>query len=161
MDNSRSSFAVLDTPLAPGRFAWRQILALALIAAAATGHAAEVGDSARRNQSSSPQGAIPWLSGGVGDEARDEMRKVQADYNVLITFSRRQGSYMANVPFTVSAAKERKILSGVSEGPLLYLRLPAGAYRVSAKIDGAWQSQDARAGSPATPVRLMFVGNEE
>lgn len=161
MEHTRSTIAGINAPRAPGRSAWRHILAIALIAAATTAHAAEIGDNARHNQSSSPQGAIPWLSGGIGDEARDEMRKVQGEYNVLIVFSRRQGSYMANIPFAVSAAKEREILSGISEGPLLYLRLPAGSYRVSAKIDGAWQSQNARAGTPASPVRLMFVGHEE
>lgn len=121
--------------------------------------AQEVGDAAKQNVTSSPQEEVPWMSGGIGDEARDEMRKAAAAYSVHLVFSDPQGSYLAAIPFTVSKLNGRELYSGVSAGPLLYLKLPPGTYQISAKFDGVWQSKRISAGSPGDPARVSFVGN--
>jgi hypothetical protein len=140
----------------------RSLLALAAVLACSSLVAGEIGDNARANASSAEAAAIPWMSGGIGEEARDEMRRHAADYNVQIVFSERDGSYLADVPFTVAGRDGRPLLSGVSEGPLLYLRLPAGSYHIAAQIDGAWQGRPIRAGSGGPAVRLRFVsGNNQ
>jgi hypothetical protein len=123
--------------------------------------AGEIDDNAKFNATSAPQAAIPWMSGGVGDEARDEMRKAATTYNVLIVFSNLQGSYLASVPFAVAGRDGREILSGVSEGPLLYIKLPPASYRISAKIDGIWQNKQVQTATTGRPVRAMFVGRGE
>ncbi|PKO86746.1 MAG: hypothetical protein CVU18_13375 [Betaproteobacteria bacterium HGW-Betaproteobacteria-12] len=135
----------------------RPLLALVAVLACTPLAAGEIGDNARANATSTDAAAIPWMSGGIGDEARDEMRRHAADYNVLIVFSGRDGSYLAGVPFTVAGRDGRQLLAGVSEGPLLYLRLPAASYRISAQIDGAWQGRPIRAGGGAPLTRLSFV----
>ena len=119
--------------------------------------AAEVDDNAKYNATSAPQAEIPWMSGGIGDEARDEMRKAAASYNVQVIFSDRQGSYLADIPFKVSGRNDREILAGVSEGPLLYIKLPPASYRLSAQIDGVWQHRQIQAGPASRPVRATFV----
>lgn len=119
--------------------------------------AAEVDDAARSNVISAPQATIPWMSGGIGDEARDDMRTAATRYNVHLMFSDRQGAYLADIPFTVSRLDGREIQSGVSEGPLLYLKLLPGAYRISANIDGEWQSKRIQAGAPGHSVRISFI----
>lgn len=119
--------------------------------------AVEIDDVAKSNASSAPQAEIPWTSGGVGDDARDEMRKVATAYNILIVFSNRHGSYLAGIPFTVTGRNGREVLAGVSDGPLLYMKLPPAAYRISAQIDGTWQSKRILAGRPGHPERTIFV----
>ena len=123
--------------------------------------AVEIDDNAKHNASSAPQATIPWLSGGIGDDARDEMRKAAASYNVLIVFSDRQGSYLADIPFAVAGRNGQEVVAGVSEGPLLYIKLPAGSYKVSVKIDGVWQNRQIQAGPAGRPVRVNFVGKGE
>jgi hypothetical protein len=123
--------------------------------------AVEINDNAKSNAISSPQTVIPWMSGGIGDEARDEMRKAADSYNVFIVFSAPQGSYLANIQFSVTGRNGREVIKGVSEGPLLYMKLPAASYRVSALIDGVWQSKQIQAGTPGRPVRTMFVSRGE
>lgn len=137
-----------------------------LLAVFATLHCAslqadEVDDTARSNVVSAPQASIPWMSGGIGDEARDDMRSAAAGYNVHLVFSDRQGAYLADIPFAVSRLDGREIQSGVSEGPLLYLKLPPGAYRISANIDGAWQSKRIQTGAPGHSVRMSFIARGE
>jgi len=117
------------------------------------------GQAARQDLASAPQEQIPWISGGVSDEARDEMRKAAPAYNVHLMFSNRQGSYLADIPFTVSKLNGRELYSGVSEGPLLYLNLPPGIYQIAVQLDGVWQNKRIRAGTSGYPARASFVGN--
>ena len=123
--------------------------------------ASEVDDNAKFNATSTPQADIPWISGGIGDDARVEMRKSVTAYNLQIVFSDRQGSYLASVPFVVMGYNGREVLAGVSEGPLLYIKLPPATYQVSAKIDGVWQNKQIQAGTIDRPVRMTFVGQGE
>lgn len=119
--------------------------------------AVEIDDAARANKSSSAYAATPWISGGVGDEALAAIRLVAADYNVHVTFSGRQGSYLASVPFTVTRGKDEKLLEGVTAGPMLYIKLAPGSYQVSARIDGVWQSKAAQVAASGPAARLSFV----
>lgn len=121
--------------------------------------AQEVGDVAKQNATSAPQAEIPWMSGGIGDEARDEMRKAAAAYSVHLVFSDREGSYLAGIPFTVSKVNGRELYSGVSAGPLLYLKLPPGSYQIAAKFDGVWHSKRIQAGTSGAPAKVSFVWN--
>lgn len=77
---------------------------------------------------------VPILSGGVGDASLAEMKQARKDYNVHLVFSNRRGEYVADVPYAVTDARRREVASGVSDGPLLYLRLPPGRYEISARI---------------------------
>jgi len=117
------------------------------------------GQAARQDLASAPQEQIPWISGGVSDEARDEMRKAAPAYNVHLIFSNRQGSYLADIPFTVSRLNGRELYSGVSEGPLLYLNLPPGIYQIAVQLDGVWQNKRIRAGTSGNPAKASFVGH--
>ena len=134
---------------------------LALVVATCWGPvwAETAGQAARQDLTSAPQEQIPWISGGVSDEARDEMRKAAPSYNVHLMFSNRQGSYLADIPFTVSKPNGRELFSGVSEGPLLYLKLPPGTYQIAVQLDGVWQHKRIRAGTSGNPAKASFVGN--
>ncbi len=109
------------------------------------------------NATSVPQEEISWMSGGIGDEARDEMRRAAASYSVHLVFSEADGHYLASIPYSVSRANGREIYAGISEGPLLYLKLGPGSYRIAAKLDGAWQSKLVSVGGRGLPARVSFV----
>lgn len=117
----------------------------------------EIGEVPKQNVSSAPQDEIAWMSGGIGDEARDEMRKAAAAYSVHLVFSDREGSYLAGIPFAVTRLNGEALYSGVSTGPLLYLKLPPGSYQISAKLAGVWHSKRVRAGTAGNPARVSFV----
>ena len=141
------------------------LLALAVALQCAPLLAAAADDAARTtNTTSAPQEAIAWMSGGVGDEALAEMQKAAAAYNVHLMFSNQTGNYLAAVPFTVAQSappNAREIYSGVSKGPLLYLKLPPGSYKISAEIDGVWKSQQVQAGAAGSVSKLSFVSHDK
>ena len=119
--------------------------------------AKEKKEAAQAGATSTSPAEISWMSGGVGDEALGEMRKVASSYNVHIVFSDRAGAYLAGIPFTVAGGDGHIMHSGVSDGPLLYLKLKPGSYRISAEIDGAWQRHSLKLGANGPSVRMSFV----
>lgn len=143
----------------PSRRAYSSLGLLALLALLHPSQlpAVEIDDPARANEASGPQAETAWISGGVGDEALVEMRKVAANYNVQVMFSGRQGSYLAAVPFTVARSNGQPVLSGVTAGPLLYMKLAPGTYQLAAQIDGAWQSKRIRALASGPAAKASFV----
>ena len=140
-----------------GRFG---LIALMVVLQCAPALAIEVDDAAKSNVASSPQAGVSWLSGGVGDDAMAEMRRQSASYNVHLMLTGPHGNYLAGGPFKVSRLNGQLTVSGVTEGPLLYLKLPAGRYQVAVEIDGAWQTRrvQASASGPATKVRFVAKG---
>jgi len=147
-----------QTAQPPSRFLLqRGLLALVVALQCAPSWADEVGDVAKQNTTSVPQAELPWMSGGIGDEARDKMRKAAAAYSVHLVFSDQQGSYLAGIPFTVTRLNGRELYSGVSAGPLLYLKLPPGSYQIAAKFDGVWHKKSIKAGTSENPARVSFV----
>ena len=144
------------TTIARSRRAW--LLALIVTVQSAPLWAESIGEGASRNGTAASQTQIPWISGGVSYEARDEIRNAAAAYSVHVMFSNRQGSYLADIPFSVSTLSGRELVSGVSEGPLLYLKLPPGSYQISVQLDGAWHKKRILVGNAGNPAKLSFVG---
>lgn len=105
------------------------------------------------------QDKIAWMSGGVGSEARDYMRREAGDYNVHLTFSGRQGHYLANIPYAVHQ-QGKEIHAGTADGPLLYLRLPPGTYQISAELDGERQQKRITVGSGGRTSKVVFAARQ-
>lgn len=122
--------------------------------------AVEIDDAARSNVVSSPQAEVSWISGGVGDDAMAEMRKVSAAYNVHLLLTGPRGNYLAGVPFTVSR-RGQVVVAGVTDGPLLYLKLPAGSYQIAVEMDGAQQTRAIRTSAAGPAAKLRFVSRSE
>ena len=82
------------------------------------------------------QAAEPrYLSGGIGDD--DPLQALTGDYNLQLVFATQgSGEYLADVKVTLVDARDRVVLETVSAGPLFYVSLPAGTYRVTAEFGG-------------------------
>ena len=119
--------------------------------------AQEMQDPSGLNAASASQAAIPWMSGGVGEEARDAMRAAASNYNVHIVFSRADGSYVATIPFAVARQGSEVILAGVSDGPLLNLKLEPGNYDLMAEFDGKRQTRKLHLGRQQAPTKINFI----
>lgn len=105
--------------------------------------------------------APQWTSGGVGEEARAEMLAVASAYNVHVLFSRTDGAYLAGVPFAVADNAGRVIDNGISDGPLLYIKLKPGAYQLTAEFGGEKQTRRFRLDTAGSSVKLSFAARSE
>lgn len=106
-----------------------------------------------------PVETVAWMSGGIGEADRARMNRAAADYNLQVVFSDRAGHYLADVPFSIKAHPAGPRYAAVSAGPLLYIRLPPGRYRISARLDGVWQAREIRSGATPRLLRIAFVSS--
>lgn len=83
-------------------------------------------------------------SGGVGADDQDAMLAARREYNLLLTFATRvTGEYQADVAVTLLDRTGAPVASFVSPGPLCYLNLAPGRYRIVATAAGRELSQTA------------------
>lgn len=82
-------------------------------------------------------GGIPYVSGGIGAEERQAMQAQSREYNLRLSFSHaRSGALLADIKVIIHDSEGNRRLEINSEGPLLFLRLPAGRYRLEAMHAG-------------------------
>lgn len=77
-------------------------------------------------------GAVPFTSGGVGETERAQMDEASRAYNLRVVMARPTGEYLSGVRVNIHNAQGAAILSTVTEGPWLLVRLPPGTYTVQA-----------------------------
>lgn len=72
---------------------------------------------------------IPFVSGGIGADSRDDLAAREKAYNFkLVMALEGSGSFVSGVRLTLARAAGEKLVEHVSEGPIFLAGLPAGAY---------------------------------
>lgn len=86
-------------------------------------------------------GSVAYISGGVGEEERDELRLREREFNLKLLFSERNGAYLGDVDVTLMNAKGETVLDAKSVGPLLLAQLPSGRYAIKVSSNGQMQQR--------------------
>jgi hypothetical protein len=89
-------------------------------------------------------GAVDYVSGGIGKEEADALKQQSADYSLTLEFATSRsaegdtspGAYVADVKVDIRDAQGRQMLNTTSIGPLLLVRLPPGDYTIVADWNG-------------------------
>jgi L-amino acid N-acyltransferase YncA len=79
---------------------------------------------------------VPYLSGGVGADAREELLAKEKEYNLKIVVAERSGDYLAGVKVVIESARKEPVLDTTMEGPILLAKLAPGTYTIRAVNDG-------------------------
>lgn len=121
------------------------LVACSTIAAAAAGAAPAL-----------PAGA--FMNGGIGDEEQQSIEAYKGPYNLRLTFAQsRTGEYIAGLDVKIETL-DRKISHGPYRdcGPLFFVRLDPGVYRVSATYEGVLHTKTVRVGGQAVEMVLYW-----
>lgn len=87
--------------------------------------------------------ATTYANGGIGKAEEAAMRRVAKEFPLRITFSAQKGGeFLADVPVVIADARGNPVFELPTAGPLLYVMLPDGKYRVSARFKGLTESQE-------------------
>ncbi len=87
--------------------------------------------------------ATTYLNGGVGKNEEATMHRLAKEFPLRITFAeRKDGEYIADVPVLISDEKGNPVLELSKAGPMLFVMLPDGKYRVSSRFEGLTESQE-------------------
>jgi hypothetical protein len=103
--------------------------------------------------------AAALVCGGVGSDERREISSAAQGANLeLEFFIANRGNYVADVDVKLTpAAKGTGSLTVRTEGPICYLQVPPGRYRVAASFNGATKVSTATVPAAARrPVRLAM-----
>lgn len=80
--------------------------------------------------------ATTYLNGGIGKDELAAIRRVAKEFPLRITFSeRKDGEFIAD-------ARGNPVFELPKAGPMLYVMLPNGKYKVSARYKGLTESQE-------------------
>ena len=78
---------------------------------------------------------IPHESAGIGDD--DPLAAIAGGYNLQLVFATQgSGEYLADIKVLIADAKGNTLLNAESPGPIFFVKLPAGSYRISADFRG-------------------------
>lgn len=84
-----------------------------------------------------------YLNGGIGKNEANTMHRLAKEFPLRLTFSeRKDGEFIADVPVVISDAKGNPVFELSKAGPMLYVMLPNGKYKVSARYKGLTESQE-------------------
>ena len=77
----------------------------------------------------------PHESAGIGDD--DPLAAIAGEYNLQLVFAAQgSGEYLADIKVLIADAKGNTLLDEESPGPIFFVRLPTGSYRISADFHG-------------------------
>jgi hypothetical protein len=102
------------------------------------------------------EGGITFISGGVGMDERETLKKVESDYNLRLLFAAKDsGEFVAGVQVTIRDAKGKTVLDAVSDGPRFFAKLTPGSYRVTVLHNGTPMTRAVKI-SPKRSVSQAF-----
>ena len=113
------------------------VLSLALMCGSAWAGSLEVQDA---------QG-VQYVSGGVGQDERDELEALKDRFNLLLMFAAQGGAFLSEVQVRIEGRLGRTLLDAMAEGPFLYVAVPPGSYTVTATVDGRSVARKVAVGS--------------
>jgi hypothetical protein len=83
-----------------------------------------------------------YLNGGIGADEQATMRRVAKEFPLRLVFSQgKDGAFLADIPIVISDSSANSILALRAAGPMLYVMLPPGRYKVSARFNGVTRTQ--------------------
>ena len=83
-----------------------------------------------------------YLNGGVGKEEQSAMERRAKEYPLRIMFSElKNDEFVVDVPVTIYDAHGKTVFELPKAGPMLYVKLPEGKYRVRARYEGRIESR--------------------
>ena len=96
---------------------------------------------------------VPYATGGIGLDEREAMlaEAKQEGYNLKIVAASADGAYLGGVTVRIEDRDGRQVLQAAMDGPWLFVKLPPGAYTVSA--DNGVQAHKRTTQVPATGLR--------
>ena len=89
---------------------------------------------------------VPYISGGVGADDREELAAKESEYNLKVIVAATSGAYLADVQIVIDSARNGRVLDATMEGPILLAKLNPGTYTIKAISDAQPQTKTVTVG---------------
>jgi len=91
------------------------------------------------------QGNVTYLSGGIGVDEADMLRQQSANYPLTLELATAAGgprdAYVSDARVDIRDGNGNPVLTTMTQGPLMLLRLPSGTYTVAVDWHGTQKSK--------------------
>ncbi len=104
------------------------------------------------------EGAVTYVSGGVGDDERQKIDELASEYPLKLVFATKSSpnEFLSDVKVQIKDTGGKTLVDSVSQGPFFLLKMPAGKYAISADYDGVVKQQSVQV-LGNKPQRVVFV----
>ena len=100
---------------------------------------------------------INFINGGIGRDEVETIRKVAKKFSLQLLFTEgNAGRSITDIELTITDSNGQTVFSKKKAGPLLYIDLPAGKYKVSGKYNDLKQSHITTLTDGDKPQRLIL-----
>jgi len=101
-------------------------------------------------------GDTRYLTGGVGEDEKQELLDRAAQYTLRITTARKKsGDFLADCKVVVTKGAQT-VLDAVMDGPVLLAKLDPGTYRVRVEFDGKPQDRQVTVGRSGMQSLFLY-----
>ncbi|MDF0731801.1 carboxypeptidase regulatory-like domain-containing protein [Pseudomonas entomophila] len=95
------------------------------------------------------QNGIRYLQGGIGQDEANALRRTPG-YDLHITLSTGpEGKFQSGASVDIQSAQGESVLALQDVGPMIYVQLPPGHYKVTGQAEGQTVQQQVRVGGKA------------
>ena len=101
-------------------------------------------------------GSVAYASGGVSEEARENLSAIARDFNLKLILATKSGAYLSDVGVVVSDERGQRVLDAKSEGPWFFARLPNGRYSIEASANGTMVRKAVTVGPQLSQVDFRW-----
>jgi hypothetical protein len=85
--------------------------------------------------------SIAYISGGVTEEEMGDFRALSGHYNLHLSFASAQGKSLSDVGVKIVTTSGTSLVNMHTEGPLMFVRLPAGRYVITSRFGQSTQTK--------------------
>ena len=134
---------------------FRSILACLIVAVAATPAPLRAAATADVIEKSGP---IVYVTGGVGEEERAALKKIEKQFNLKLIFTLKGGAFISDVLVAIKTAGGKTVLIDQAQGPIFMAKLPGGTYVVEATYEGSTQTRKTAVGKGLQTLTFAWPG---
>lgn len=103
------------------------------------------------------QSGVSYLNGGIGDDEQVQMRGDARKWPLRMTFSEGDaGAYVADAEVKITGKGGKTVFTLSGAGPLTYVKLSPGEYRVVVTHGGKSLSRSTRVGRKSTDLNFHW-----
>lgn len=92
------------------------------------------------------QQGVSFVSGGFGQDERDQLQAMQSRFNLKLVFAVAAGNYLSDIDVRIMDEQGSTLVETRTDGPILMAKLSAGTYTVAADNKGSGKQRSVDVG---------------
>jgi hypothetical protein len=104
-------------------------------------------------------GDVSYLSGGIGDEENDQLKAQENNFNLRILITSSDGAFSGGVTLRIVSSGGKEVLAVDNAGPKVYVKLPAGSYKLLTTGSGGTQTTEVKVPASGAAKPHIYVAH--